>query len=534
MTSGSGSAAAAVPVGYGYYRILILQNVSHSPWSIVMARAAADRAQAVTASGNGGLPARDARPRDKRAAQIARAIEDEIAAAGWPVGSVVGTEATIMAQHRVSRAVSREAIRLLEHHQVAVMRRGPGGGLVVLAPDPVAATNASIVYLEYLGVTVADLFQARLLLEPLAAAAATTAITEDGIAMLRAAAAEPAEAVTGRHMSPTHGKLHIALAEMSGNPALWLFVDVLVRLTDRFARLRRVTDAERAEANADVGGAHRAIVDAIVAGDLATAQHRMAVHLGAIASWLADPRRRIASSQIADARADGRADGRKLAEVTADVIRGDITRGGWQVGAVMGSEGDLLQRYGVSRAVLREAVRILEYHSVARMRRGPGGGLVVTERDPDASIEAMALYLDYLGATADDLLSVRKALELGVLDAVMTRAGEPGIAERLRDALKVVPETPAPDVNRLSQELHLTLADLSGNPVLAFFLRTITSLWVRHGSGAPGHEPMPPEQAAGAVWRAHAAIVDAILAGDHALARHRMIRHLDALPAWWH
>jgi DNA-binding FadR family transcriptional regulator len=404
----------------------------------------------------------------------------------------------------------------------------------VQAPDPVAAANASIVYLEYLGISVSDLFQARQLLEPLAATAATAAITEDGITRLRAAAAEPAEAVTGRHMSPPHGKLHIALAEMSGNPALWLFVDVLVRLTDRFARLRRVTEAERAQANADSAGAHRAIVDAIVAGDLATAQHRMAVHLGAIASWLADPTRRIATSRTADARPDGRPGGRKLAEVIADLIRGDITRGGWQVGAVMGSEGDLLERYGVSRAVLREAVRILEYHSVARMRRGPGGGLIVTDRDPDASIEAMALYLDYQGATADDLLSVRKALELGVLDTVVTRAGEPEVAERLHDALKVVPQTPPPEVNRLSQELHLTLADLSGNPVLAFFLRTITSLWVRHGSGTPGQEPVPPEEAAGAVWRAHAAIVDAILAGDRSLARHRMIRHLDALPARWH
>jgi DNA-binding FadR family transcriptional regulator len=45
---------------------------------------------------------------------------------------------------------------------------------------------------------------------------------------------------------------------------------------------------------------------------------------------------------------------------------------------------------------------------------------------------------------------------------------------------------------------------------------------------------MPPEEAAGAVWRAHAAIVDAILAGDRSLARHRMLRHLDALPACWH
>lgn len=474
---------------------------------------------------------------DKRATQIARAIADSISEAGWPVGAVIGTEAMIMAKYGVSRAVTREAIRLVEHHHVAVMRRGPGAGLVVQAPDPVAVTDASLVYLEQVGTTVSDLFEARRLLEPLAAAMTSTAITEEGIARLRAVAAEPPEppeAITGRHLSPTHGKLHIALAEMSGNHVLALFVDILVRLTDRFARLPHVTEPVRAKANDAARAAHCAIVDAIVADDLARAQHRMADHLGGIAGWLADPTRRIATARAIDGRLAGGTDGRKLAEVIADEIRSDITFGAWQIGTAVGSEADLLERYRVSRAVLREAIRILEYHSVARMRSGPGGGLIVTRRDPDASIEAMALYLDYQGAIANDILSVRKALELGVLDRVMERATDSEIAARLSTALKVSPQTPVRDVNRLSHEVHLTLAEMSGNPVLEFFVRTIISLWARHGTGTPGQEPMPPEEAAGAVWRAHGAIVEAILAGDHSLARHRMVRHLEALPAWWH
>lgn len=471
---------------------------------------------------------------DKRATQIARAIADSISEAGWPVGVVIGTEATIMAKYGVSRAVTREAIRLVEHHHVAVMRRGPGAGLVVQAPDPVAVTDASLVYLEHAGTTVSDLFEARRLLEPLAAAMASTAITEDGISRLRAVAAEPPVAITDRHLSATHGKLHIALAEMSGNHVLALFVDILVRLTDRFARLPHITESVRTKANDAAHAAHCAIVDAIVADDLAKAQHRMAVHLSGIAGWLADPTRRIATVRASDGRLVGGSDGRKLAEIIADAIRSDITFGAWQIGAAVGSEADLLERYRVSRAVLREAIRILEYHSVARMRSGPGGGLIVTERDPDASIEAMALYLDYQGATANDILSVRKALELGVLDSVMKRSTDSEIAARLSTALKVSPQTPVRDVNRLAHEVHLTLAEMSGNPVLAFFVRTIISLWARHGTGTPGQEPMPPEETAGAVWRAHGAIVEAILAGDHSLARHRMVRHLDALPAWWH
>ena len=71
-------------------------------------------------------------------------------------------------------------------------------------------------------------------------------------------------------------------------------------------------------------------------------------------------------------------DNAKLAEHVAAQIRGDIIAKGWPVGQVLAAEPELIERYGVSRSVLREAVRIVEYLGVARMRQGPGGGLVVT------------------------------------------------------------------------------------------------------------------------------------------------------------
>jgi DNA-binding FadR family transcriptional regulator len=71
----------------------------------------------------------------KLAALTARRIEDEIIARRWPIGEVIGSEADLMARYEVSRAVLREAVRLVEHHGAARMRRGPSGGLVVQAPS---------------------------------------------------------------------------------------------------------------------------------------------------------------------------------------------------------------------------------------------------------------------------------------------------------------------------------------------------------------------------------------------------------------
>jgi DNA-binding FadR family transcriptional regulator len=465
----------------------------------------------------------------KLAARIARMIEDDVIAAGWPVGLLLGSENDLIERYGVSRAVFREAIRLVEHHQVAVMRRGRSGGLRVVAPSADAAVSAAVVYLEYTATTVDDLMWVRSLLEPQAAAEAAKHLAETDIQKLRTAAEErPPELAEGQ--VPGFADLHDTLAELTGNPALQLFVEVLTQLTDRYAKIRRSSKADRIETSREVNHAHRALADAVVAGDSATAQHYMSVHLRALHAWFADSDRRIVTRRPLNAT-DSTAKGRKLAEVIAEDIRADIVRGRWEVGEVIDSENGLVERYDVSRAAIREAVRLLEHHSIARMRRGPGGGLIVAEPDLDASLEAMALYLDYRGATASDLLLVRKILELGCVDLVTARSGEPEVRDRLRQALAVIPETPADEVNSLADRLHLAVAELTGNPTLVFLIRMNTTLWARHVKREPEQRAQNANEV---VIHAHEAIVEAMLAGDRELARHRMTRHLDALSVWWH
>lgn len=105
---------------------------------------------------------------DKRASKIARRIEADIVRRGWPIGASLGSESALQQRFCVSRSVLREAVRLVEHHQVARMRRGPNGGLFICEPNAGPATRAVVIYLEYLGTTIGDLLGARLVLEPLA------------------------------------------------------------------------------------------------------------------------------------------------------------------------------------------------------------------------------------------------------------------------------------------------------------------------------------------------------------------------------
>ncbi|WP_299950418.1 FadR/GntR family transcriptional regulator [uncultured Modestobacter sp.] len=489
-----------------------------------------DPSRDASAPGSQAHSAPDEPAAGKLAAQVALRIERDIVGRGWPVGESLGSQSELRQRYGVSRAVLREAVRLVEHHHVARMRRGPGGGLFVVAPDARPAARAIVIYLESVNTSVDDLMEARRLIEPLAAAMAAAQVTEDGITELRHTLAA-GSATTDDRGDRTVEALHVLLGELSANPVLGLFIEVLTRLTDRYGRLATDTPASAfREARAEAHRRHAEIADLVIAGDAGRAETRMAAYLDAVAAWMRSHGQggrvtdRVATSPLTAAPQA------KLAEVVAGRLRDDIAAAGRPVGAVIGSESDLLSRYGISRAVLREAVRLLEYHSVASMRRGPGGGLVVGTPDAQASVETMALYLEYRAVGPRDLLAVREVIELGVVTRVTARHDDPEVVRRL-DVAARWPEPESARDRAPADSFHAELAELAGNPVLTLFLRILTALWRRH---APVEGVVSGSVAATEVERVHRRIAEAVLAGDEGLARHRLRRHLAALTDWWH
>jgi DNA-binding FadR family transcriptional regulator len=467
-----------------------------------------------------------AEPRsDKRASRIARRIEADIIRRGWPIGESLGSEQALQERYQVSRSVLREAVRLIEHHRVARMRRGPNGGLLICEPDAAPATHAIIIYLEYLDITIGDLLDARLLLEPLAAARAAEQIDEAGIDRLRAVLRAE------QHRQPPNDEFHTALAEQSKNPVLQLFIDILTRLTVRYAEDSRLDSAREAfEAIEHRYRDHAAIIAAVTAGDAARAMTLSEQHAESVTRWLQDHRQPGSRRRR---HTNHEAPQGKLAEVLAAAIRDDIASSGWPVGEVFGSEVALLERYQVSRAVLREAVRLLEYHAVATTRRGPGGGLVVAEPQAQASIDTIALYLQYRRPRREDLTLIRDAIEIDNVAKVVARQDKPEVQAFL-DNQRLMIEQVGDDPEKAGAEefrFHAGLAKLAGNAVLELFLRILVEVFRRYWASTD--QPVPSRADLVDVRHAHLRIVEAIGQGDDSLARHRIRRHLDAAASWW-
>lgn len=215
---------------------------------------------------------------------------------------------------------------------------------------------------------------------------------------------------------------------------------------------------------------------------------------------------------------------RKLAEVIAERIEQDIAGGGFVEGDVVGSEADLMARYGVSRAVLREAIRIVEHHFVAAMRRGPGGGLVVTAPDIGAIVRAVTLQLHYQAIDAEQLFEARTALELGCVREAAERIDVGGVA-RMEGFLAEQATLAPGEFMGHSHEFHALVADLTQNPALRLFVEILG-----HLTEAQSRDATPEET--NAVRRAHLRIAQAIIAGDADAAERRMKRHLVEVTGW--
>lgn len=227
------------------------------------------------------------------------------------------------------------------------------------------------------------------------------------------------------------------------------------------------------------------------------------------------------------------APGRKLGEVLAETIENEIIAAGWKVGDVVGSESELCERYGVSRAVFREAIRIVDHHGVAEMRRGPGGGLVVVAPSVDAAVRTVSLNLEYLDINAGQINDARLAIELSCVDSAIENL-DGGGERRIKDFLdneieRIVTghESGRPGDDYASNDFHLLLAELTGNPAMELFVQILSRVTSRHSARAASLEDTAKE-----VHRAHSRIAEAILDRDLETARRRLKRHLDFIVAY--
>lgn len=227
---------------------------------------------------------------------VAQRIEALILDQRLAPGAALPAERELAAQFSVSRNVLREALRSLS--QKGLIRVVHGRGAFVQEPTTEAVEESLAMLLQRRRVSLVDLCDARLLLEPeMAALAARRGSAEereqlrDAVNVLKAAEAD-AEAHVEADLA-----LHRRIAEMARH-SVYEAITEAVRAPVTRSMLLGTSVPRAIDASDDH---HRAIVEAIATGDAEAARAAMAEHITYIRSYV-EERDRAAEKITEDQR----------------------------------------------------------------------------------------------------------------------------------------------------------------------------------------------------------------------------------------
>ncbi|MEV4602096.1 FadR/GntR family transcriptional regulator [Amycolatopsis sp. NPDC049253] len=213
--------------------------------------------------------------------QIANQLREQIIGGALATGTRLPSEAELCTLFGVSRSTVREALRVLASQQLIDTTRGVAGGSFVAAPDAgtvaenLGGTLGLLVNANNLSVD--NLIEARLMIEPPAARLAAERAGETGLASLRRTMEETAQLDPDTGFT-LHWDFHTTLVSITGNPLLQLMCQPVNAVLRSRLHRERVAPHRWAEIDAD----HERIYDAVSAGDGETAERLTHEHLTAL------------------------------------------------------------------------------------------------------------------------------------------------------------------------------------------------------------------------------------------------------------
>jgi GntR family transcriptional repressor for pyruvate dehydrogenase complex len=218
----------------------------------------------------------------------------------------------------------------------------------------------------------------------------------------------------------------------------------------------------------------------------------------------------------------------RLSDKVADAILKTIVNHGLRPGEKLPSERELGEQFGVSRTVVREAVRALTAKGVIEVRSG--SGLRVAQVSPSAVSDAMSLLIR--GSTAlgyDAVHEVRQLIEIEIAGLAAERATDEDV-ELLREVCESMAEVldDIPAAARADVEFHRTIAKITHNQLFLVVLDSVgdVMLEIRRRTLSVGNRPTRG-------LRYHRRIYERIAARDSGGAREAMRAHLEeSYQAW--
>ena len=185
------------------------------------------------------------------------------------------------------------------------------------------------------------------------------------------------------------------------------------------------------------------------------------------------------------------------------------------------SEQALASRFGVSRTVIREALKLVKERGLIEQRTGEGS--YITKPGPDAVSSVMGRMILMDNISDDEIVAVRGILEIASCRLAATNADEADLA-RMRSILDDMKARWDDNeaMIRMDTDFHIAIAIASRNKLLGILVEAMTVLirkFIRKSIYAPGAKPDGLKR--------HAVILEALETRDPEAAEAAIRNHLE-------
>lgn len=213
----------------------------------------------------------------------------------------------------------------------------------------------------------------------------------------------------------------------------------------------------------------------------------------------------------------------KASDVLARELRERILSGELAEGTALPAERELVKQTQMSRATVREALRILEVQNLVRVRAGRAGGAFVQRPTTKSMASSVSLMIRGQQIKLADLMETREALEPFCAELAAQKRTDEDLAVLDRaNAAIAKPDADLAAFLQANLDWHVGVAMAGHNELLIGFMTALSHAIYTGTENAA----FVDDTVRAVTTRAHRSITNAIRSRDAEAAGRRMRRHV--------